>query len=81
MRAFVEGVKVVGVTTKRGRVTGVHWKRGADEGAIECETIVNCAGQWAREFGRLAGVNVPLHSAEHFYLVTKPLPASRRTCP
>jgi 4-methylaminobutanoate oxidase (formaldehyde-forming) len=68
---IVEGVKVVGVTTKRGRVTGVRWKRGTDEGAIECETIVNCAGQWAREFGRLAGVNVPLHSAEHFYLVTK----------
>ena len=32
--------------------------------------IVNCAGQWARQFGRLAGVNVPLYSAEHFYVVT-----------
>jgi glycine/D-amino acid oxidase-like deaminating enzyme len=29
-----------------------------------------CAGQWARQFGRLAGVNVPLFPAEHFYIVT-----------
>src|SRR5678816_1344177 len=36
-----------------------------------CETLVNCGGQWARAFGRLAGVNVPLYAAEHFYLVTK----------
>ena len=41
---------------------------------MTCETLVNCGGQWAREFGRLAGVNVPLYSAEHFYIVTKPIP-------
>ena len=27
---------------------------------IACEIVVNCAGQWARQFGALAGVNVPL---------------------
>jgi 4-methylaminobutanoate oxidase (formaldehyde-forming) len=32
--------------------------------------LVNCAGQWARQFGLLAGVNVPLYPAEHFYIVT-----------
>ena len=37
------------------------------------KTVVNCAGQWAREFGRLAGVSVPLYAAEHFYLVTRPI--------
>ena len=41
------------------------------KGSIACETLVNCGGQWARAFGRLAGVNVPLYAAEHFYLVTK----------
>jgi len=71
---IAEGVKVVGVATERGRVTGVRWKAGADEGEIRCQTLVNCGGQWAREFGRLAGVNVPLCSAEHFYLVTKRIP-------
>ena len=39
-------------------------------GRSHCEAIVNCAGQWSRAFGRRAGVNVPLYSAEHFYLVT-----------
>lgn len=33
--------------------------------------MVNCGGQWARKIGGLCGVNVPLHSAEHFYIVTK----------
>ena len=49
-----------------------QWQAAATTTAtIACETLVNCAGQWAREFGRLAGVNVPLYSAEHFYIVTK----------
>ena len=73
---IVEGVKVTGVRTARGRVTGIVWKGGdvASEGEITCETLVNCGGQWAREFGRLASVNVPLYSAEHFYIVTKAIP-------
>ncbi len=71
---IVEGVKVTGVTTAAGRVTGVNWKSAEGDGTIVCETIVNCAGQWARAFGRLAGVAVPLYAAEHFYLVTKTIP-------
>ena len=41
-----------------------------DAGDIEAEIVVNCAGQWAKQVGAMAGVNVPLHSAEHFYVVT-----------
>jgi len=70
---IAEGVKVVGIDAARGRVSAVRWRSTDGEGAIACETVVNCAGQWAREFGRLAGVNVPLYSAEHFYLVTRPI--------
>ena len=70
---IIEGVKVTGVTTAANRVAGLTWKSDDDEGAIVCETIVNCAGQWARAFGRIAGVTVPLYAAEHFYLVTKPI--------
>jgi glycine cleavage system aminomethyltransferase T/glycine/D-amino acid oxidase-like deaminating enzyme len=69
-----EGVKVTGVHLHAGRVTGVAWKSADDEGEIMCATLVNCGGQWAREFGRMAGVNVPLYSAEHFYIVTKAIP-------
>lgn len=62
----VEGVEVTGVMIEHGRVTGVR----TAQGDVRCETLVNCAGQWARQFGALAGVNVPLYSAEHFYIVT-----------
>jgi 4-methylaminobutanoate oxidase (formaldehyde-forming) len=68
---IVEGVEVTGVDVERGRVAAVRWKRGDEEGVTRCETLLNCGGQWARQFGRLAGVNVPLYSAEHFYLVTE----------
>ena len=40
-------------------------------GDIEAEIVVNCAGQWAKQVGAMAGVNVPLHSAEHFYVVSE----------
>jgi glycine cleavage system aminomethyltransferase T len=61
-------VEVTGVLTdaKHGRVTGVR----TAQGDVRCEVLVNCAGQWARQFGALAGVNVPLYPAEHFYIVT-----------
>ncbi len=63
---MVEGVEVTGVITENGRAVGVR----TAQGDVRCEVIVNCAGQWARQFGKLAGVNVPLYSAEHFYIVT-----------
>jgi len=68
---IVEGVKVESVDQAKGRVAGIRWRSPDDEGSIACETLVNCGGQWARAFGRRAGVNVPLYAAEHFYLVTK----------
>ncbi len=61
-----EKVRVTGVDLKEGAVNKVR----TDQGDIECENVVNAAGQWARQFGRLAGVNVPLYSCEHFYIVT-----------
>ncbi|MBL8310979.1 MAG: FAD-dependent oxidoreductase [Burkholderiales bacterium] len=63
---IVEDIEVTGVIVERGRAVGVRTTRGD----VRCEVLVNCAGQWARQFGRLAGVNVPLYSAEHFYIVT-----------
>ena len=44
-----------------------------DKGTIEAEYVVNCGGIWARELGAMAGVNVPLHAAEHYYLITEPI--------
>ena len=69
----IEGVKVTSIETAGGRVTGVKWALdGSDEsGAIEADCVVNCGGMWAHEVGRMAGVTVPLHACEHFYIVTE----------
>ncbi|MBI3226374.1 MAG: FAD-dependent oxidoreductase [Mycolicibacterium cosmeticum] len=62
-----ERVRVTGVDVSDGVATGVR----TDRGDIEAEIVVNCAGQWAKQVGALAEVNVPLHSAEHFYVVSE----------
>ena len=68
-----EGVKVTGVHRHNDHVAGLVWASDEANGQIVCETVVNCAGQWARETGARDGVNVPLYSAEHFYVVTTPI--------
>ncbi len=65
----LEGVKVTGIVVENGRVCGVN----TNQGDIQSEFVVNCAGMWAREVGRMAGVNIPLHAAEHYYAVTEKL--------
>ncbi len=64
---IVEGVPVTGFLTKGGAVAGVR----TPAGDVEAEYVVNCAGMWARQLGALAGVNVPLQAAEHYYLITE----------
>ena len=70
----LEGVEVRAVTQSNGKVTGVIASRVGDEQArteIQADFVVNCGGLWAREIGKLAGVNVPLHACEHYYAVTE----------
>lgn len=72
-----ERVRVTGVRVTDGRATGVL----TDVGEVEADVVVNCAGQWANAVGALAGVNVPLHSAEHFYVVTDQIDGVHRDLP
>jgi len=72
-----EDVEVVAIEIARGRVAAVKTSRGR----IACETVVNCAGQWAREVGKLAGVNVPLVSVQHQYMVTEAIPGVTPSLP
>src|SRR4051795_8110842 len=65
----MERTRVIGMITDRGHVTGVR----TEVGDVQAEIVVNFAGQWAKQVGAMAGVNVPLHSAEHFYVVTEPI--------
>jgi 4-methylaminobutanoate oxidase (formaldehyde-forming) len=64
-----EETPVTGFSTKEQRITGVV----TDKGEIQAEYVVNCAGMWSREIGKMAGVDVPLQPAEHYYLITEPI--------
>jgi len=74
---IIEGVSVTGINTKNGRVTGVT----TDAGDVQAEYVVNCAGMWARQFGEMAGVNLPLQAAEHYYLITDDMEGMHRDLP
>ena len=64
-----EETKVIGINQDRGVVRSVVTNRGE----ISAEYVVNCAGMWAGEIGRMAGVDIPLQAAEHYYLITEPI--------
>ena len=69
-RRIVENVKVNSIVVEDGRAIGVAAPTSGD---IRADAVVNCAGMWARELGDAAGAVVPLHAAEHFYIVTEPI--------
>ena len=62
-----EGVRVTDFEMSGGRILSVR----TDQGDIACETVINCAGQWARQVGALAGVSVPLQPVKHQYIMTE----------
>ena len=68
-----ERTKVTKINKSGRRVQSVDWEAGGETGTMTCDMIVNCAGMWGHEVGRMAGVNVPLHACEHFYIVTEPI--------
>jgi len=70
----IERTMVTGITKDGRRVTGVDWQSGEESGHITADMVVNCGGMWGHEVGRMAGVNVPLHACEHFYIVTEAIP-------
>ena len=72
-----ERTRVTGILRDRRAVTGVR----TGQGDVEAEFVVNCAGQWAKQVGAMGGVTVPLHSAEHFYVVTDQVDGAHRDLP
>ena len=67
----IERTSVTKINRDGRRVKSVDWNSGTETGTIDCDMIVNCGGMWGHEVGRMAGVNVPLHACEHFYIVTE----------
>ena len=64
-----ENTKVSEIIVERGRAEGVR----TASGDIQADIVVNAAGMWAHGLGAAAGTAMPLHAAEHFYIVTEPL--------
>jgi 4-methylaminobutanoate oxidase (formaldehyde-forming) len=73
----IENVPVTGIIVERGRAKGVR----TAESDIAAEFVVNAAGMWAHGIGTSAGATVPLHAAEHFYIVTEPIAGLPRDLP
>ena len=72
-----EGITVEDILIEGGRAVGVR----CSEGEIRADTVVIAAGMWSHEIGRRIGVSLPLHAAEHFYIVTEPVPGLPRDLP
>jgi dimethylglycine dehydrogenase len=49
------------------------WDVITDKGNIHAEHVVNAGGLWAREVGRMAGLELPVLAMEHHYLMTEPM--------
>jgi dimethylglycine dehydrogenase len=58
------------VTDLKPRTDGT-WDVITEQGNIHAEHVVNCGGLWAREVGRMAGLELPVLAMEHMYLVTE----------
>ena len=65
-----EHTKVTSITVDGRRASTVH----TDQGDIACEMVVNAAGMWGMEIGRMAGVRIPAVAVEHQYVLTGPDP-------
>lgn len=74
---FREGVRVIGFGMTGSRISSVK----TDAGEIHCEKVVNCAGQWARQVGEMAGINVPLQPIKHQYVITEKIPGLAADAP
>jgi dimethylglycine dehydrogenase len=61
------------VMDTRPRADG-GWDVITDKGTIVAEHVVNCGGLWAREVGRMVGLELPILAMEHQYLITEDMP-------
>lgn len=72
-----EDTPVTRIVVEDGRIRGVE----TPFGTVECEKVVICAGQWTRTLAATVGVNVPLVSVEHQYMITEAIPGVTRDLP
>ncbi len=82
-QALAKGARARGAEIYRNTaVTAIEQKDGkwivtTDKGAITCEHVISCTGNFARQTGAMVGLDVPVIPVEHQYIVTEPHPAIR----
>ncbi len=74
---IVEDCPVLRILVENGRAVGVRTRVGE----VRAGTVVIAAGMWSHALGRAIGVAIPLHAAEHFYVVSEPIPDLPRDLP
>jgi len=72
-----EQLSVTKILVENGRAVGVM----TDQGPIHAKQVVICGGMWSRDLAAEVGVTLPLHAAEHFYVVTEAIPDLPRNLP
>ena len=79
--AMCAGARQMGAQVVRyTRVTDVNqrpsgeWEVITDKGAITCEHVVNAGGYHAKQIGRFSGLNLPITTIQHHYIVTEDVP-------
>ena len=69
-----ERVKATRALRNGRQVTGIAYEAESGQaGEITCDHVVNCAGMWGHQVGRMLNTNVPLQACEHFYIVSEPI--------
>ena len=74
---IVQGVKVLRILVEQGRAVGVE----TPQGEVRATTVVLAGGMWSHSIAKAVGVSLPLHAAEHFYVVTEPIPGLPKDLP
>lgn len=74
----VENIAIERILVENGRVHGVAIEGG---GEIRAKTVVIAGGMWSRDLAAAVGVSIPLHGAEHSYIVTEAIEGLPRDLP
>ncbi len=80
VHAYAGAAKKRGATViEHNRVLELHqisegWQVVTEKGTITCEHVVNAAGLWAKQVGRMAGIELPVAPLKHHYLVSDTVP-------
>jgi dimethylglycine dehydrogenase len=80
VHAYAGAAKKYGATVvENNRVielnqTADGWQVVTEQGTITCEHVVNAGGLWAKQVGRMAGIELPLSPLNHHYLITDTIP-------